>query len=138
MPTSSGPEAAPLGRPSGDQPGTGAHGAQAGMQSGAKPPEAAWAATLSDFVISTVGRVRDQATVKAVIVLRALVYGMVIVAGSVTALLLLIIAVVRIWDVYIPLDPVGRRVWLGYVVLGGALFLAGALLLSSSRKKARQ
>lgn len=98
----------------------------------------AWAETMSNLVITTVGSVKEKATVKVVVILRVLIYGLVIAVASVTALLLLLIGVVRIWDVYIPLSPVGRRVWLGYVVFGALFFLAGAWLLSSSRKRARE
>jgi hypothetical protein len=37
------------------------------------------------------------------------------------------------WDAYVPLSPEGRRVWLGYVVVGGLLFVAGAVLLARRR-----
>ena len=43
--------------------------------------------------------------------------------------MLLIISLVRIWDVYVPIEPLGRRVWLGYVTFGGLFFIAGAVLL---------
>jgi hypothetical protein len=63
-------------------------------------------------------------------VLRAVVYGLVVVVALVTALVLLILGLVRLWDVYLPLSPLGRRVWLGYVVLGAAVSLAGVALLA--------
>jgi hypothetical protein len=48
----------------------------------------------------------------------------------------LIIALVRIWDVYVPIEPLGRRIWLGYVVFGGLFFIAGLLLLAWKRNAA--
>jgi hypothetical protein len=108
-------------------------GTRSGEGEKAAPP--AWAGTLSNFVISTVGTVKAKATVRVVTVLRLVVYGVVVLAALVTAGLLLLIGVVRIWDVYVPLQPLGRRVWLGYVVFGGALFLTGLWLLAGSRKK---
>lgn len=97
----------------------------------ATPP---WSATLSNLVIDTVATVRSKATVKVVTGLRLVVYGVVILAALVTAGLLFLVGLVRIWDAYVPLAPVGRRVWLGYVVFGGVMFLAGGWLLAGSRK----
>lgn len=94
----------------------------------------AWAAELTDRVVEGVARVRARTTVPVLTVLRVVVYGVVVVVAVLTALLLIILGLVRMWDVYLPLDPVGRRVWLGYVVLGAALSLAGGFLLL--RKKA--
>jgi hypothetical protein len=88
------------------------------------------------LVINTVDRVKAKGTLKVVTLLRLVVYGVVILAALSTALILGVIGVVRIWDVYVPLSPIGRRVWLGYVVLGGVFFLAGAWLLATSRAKA--
>lgn len=99
------------------------------------PPPPAWAATLSGLVIDTVDSVKTKATVKAVTALRLVVYGVVVLAAVVTALLLLLVGVVRIWDVYVPLAPVGRRVWLGYVVLGGVFFAVGTWLLAGSQRR---
>jgi hypothetical protein len=72
--------------------------------------------------------------VRVVTVLRLIVYGVVILAALATAGLLFLVGVVRIWDVYVPLQPLGRRVWLGYVVFGGALSVGGIWLLAGSRK----
>lgn len=103
--------------------------------SGPTPPPPAWAATLSGLVIDTVDSVKTKATVKAVTALRLVVYGVVVLAAVVSALLLLLVGVVRIWDVYVPLAPVGRRVWLGYVVLGGVFFAVGTWLLAGSQRR---
>lgn len=67
--------------------------------------------------------------------MRALVYGFVALVALVTAAVLATAGVVRIWDVYVPVHPVGTRVWLGYVVFGGAMFLAGAWLLVPRRAR---
>lgn len=113
------------------------HGGHGSATSDLHPQAGApWATSLSDLVINAVDRVKAKGTLRALTLLRLVVYGVVILATLVTALVLGLIGVVRIWDVYVPLSPVGRRVWLGYVVLGGALFLAGAWLLTSSRAKA--
>jgi hypothetical protein len=103
---------------------------------GAKGAE--WADELSDRVIDGVDWVKDRTTLRALTALRAVVYGLVVLVAAVTALLFLVIGLVRLWDVYLPLGPVGRRVWLGYVVLGGLLSLAGAWLLLRGHAKSRE
>lgn len=106
-------------------------GPSAGAASAGTPP---WAETLSNLVVGTVDKVKLRATVKVVTVLRVLVYGVVILTALFSALVLGLVGLLRMWDVYAPFNPVGRRVWVGYVVLGGLLLMAGGWLLASSRK----
>jgi multisubunit Na+/H+ antiporter MnhG subunit len=84
---------------------------------------------LSGRVVDGVGWLKARTTVPVVRILRAVVYGLIVVVAALTALVLAVLGVVRMWDVYMPVHPVGRRVWLGYVVLGAVLFLAGGALL---------
>lgn len=100
------------------------------VPSPAGPQVSAWAGELSDRVVDGVGWVKARTTVPVVRIMRALVYGLIVVVAAVTALVLAILGAVRLWDVYVPVHPLGRRVWLGYVVLGGALVLAGLVLLT--------
>jgi hypothetical protein len=93
------------------------------------PQVAAWAGDLSGRVIDGVGWLKARTTVPVVKILRAIVYGLIVVVAAMTALVLAVLGVVRMWDVYLPVHPVGRRVWLGYVVLGAVLFLVGGALL---------
>lgn len=110
-------------------------GAQTAAPVAAAPPlGSAWAGELSDRVIDGVAWVKARTTVRALTALRAVVYGLVVVVALVTALVLLALGFIRMWDAYLPLSPLGRRVWLGYIVLGGAAFLVGTALLV--RKKA--
>jgi hypothetical protein len=88
-----------------------------------------WADQAADYVIQGVGWLKARTTTKAQTALRALVYGVVVVVAVLTAFVLLVITLVRIWDVYVPIEPLGRRVWLGYVTVGGLFFIAGAFLL---------
>ena len=97
------------------------------------PQVKAWAGELSDYVVEGVGWLKARTTVPVMTVLRVLVYGLVVVVALVVAIVLGVIGLVRMWDAYVPLSPEGRRVWLGYVVLGGLLFAAGAVLLARRR-----
>jgi len=94
------------------------------------PQVAQWAEELTERVVDGVGWVKSHSTLPIVKVLRALVYGLVVIIAVVTAGVLGFIGVVRIWDAYVPVHPLGRRVWLGYVVIGGLMFLGGVALLA--------
>ncbi|HYA44840.1 MAG TPA: hypothetical protein VED59_04475 [Acidimicrobiales bacterium] len=96
-----------------------------------------WSAELAERVVDAVAWVRSRATVRLATALGFLVYGLVAVVGVLAAVVLLLIGLVRIWDAYVPVDPLGRRVWLFYVVFGGMLFLLGAWLWSRAREQKR-
>jgi hypothetical protein len=104
---------------------------------GRSPQSVDIADAASARIIDLVGKVRARTTLKVVTLLRIVVYGLVVAIALITALVLIVLGVVRIWDAYLPLDPVGRRVWLGYVVVGGLLFLGGAALLGRHRTARR-
>jgi hypothetical protein len=88
-----------------------------------------WADQLADYVVQGVGWLKARTTTRAQTALRAIVYGVVVVVAVVAAFVLLVITLVRIWDAYVPIEPLGRRVWLGYVTVGGLFFIVGVFLL---------
>ena len=97
---------------------------------GPGPEVAQWADELSDRVIGGVDWFKSRTTVPVLKVLRAVVYGVVVLVAFLMAGILAVIGAVRIWDAYIPVHPLSRRVWLGYVVLGAVLFLGGSFLFA--------
>ncbi len=70
-----------------------------------------WPADVASRIDSLVGTVRDKTTVPAMTVARARVYGLVIGVLGAAVGMLLVIALVRLLDVYLPFHPLGRRVW---------------------------
>ena len=80
-----------------------------------------WADELADYVIEGVGWLQARTTTRAQTVLRAIVYGVVVVVAVVAAFVLLVISLVRIWDAYVPIEPLGRRV--GWVCNSGGPLL---------------
>src|SRR5438270_12493119 len=92
------------------------------------PPSGDWPADVTARIESVVGSVRDKTTVPAATAARAVVYGLVLGVFAAALGLLVVIALVRLLDVYLPFHPVGRRV---RVVGAGAsaIFLSRGRLL---------
>jgi hypothetical protein len=104
----------------------------------AGPPAAEdrdWTADITGRIESTVGLVRDKTTVPATLAARGIVFGLVVGVLAAALLLLLVLAVVRIADVYLPLHPVGRRVWVADAIAAAIFFLAGAFAWRKRRPK---
>ncbi|HZQ84251.1 MAG TPA: hypothetical protein VFA83_05415 [Acidimicrobiales bacterium] len=87
-----------------------------------------WSAQAADTIESVVTSIRDKTTVPLTTVARGIVYGIVAGVMGGAALLLLVIALIRVLDVYIP-----GNVWTVYAVIGG-LFTVGGLLLWRLRR----
>lgn len=75
----------------------------------------------ADAVQLLVDTIHDKAVRPAVLATRAIVFGLLIAAVGTVLVVVGSIAVLRLFDVYV----FGHRVWLSYLVLGGALTLAG-------------
>jgi hypothetical protein len=90
------------------------------------PPE--WTTQVTDRIVGVVDSVKAKTTLKVVGIVRIVVYGLVAAVAGLLGLLLLLLTVLRLWDNYAPIHPLGRRVWLAYVVLGGLFFLGGLLM----------
>ncbi|HMC39447.1 MAG TPA: hypothetical protein VKI19_07275 [Acidimicrobiales bacterium] len=97
------------------------------------PPSGDWPADVTARIESVVGSVRDKTTVPAATAARAVVYGLVLGVFAAALGLLLVIALVRLLDVYLPFHPVGRRVWV-VDAAASAIFLAGGAFLWRRRR----
>lgn len=85
----------------------------------------------ADVVQLVVDTIHDKAVRPAVLATRAIVFGLLIAALATVLLVFGAIAVLRLFDVYV----FGHQVWLSYIVLGGALTLAGLALWSRRTAK---
>ncbi len=85
----------------------------------------------ADAVQLVVDTIHDKALRPAILATRAVVFGLVVAALATVLVVVGSIAALRLFDVYV----FGHRVWLSYVVIGGALTLAG--LVVWSRRTAR-
>jgi hypothetical protein len=93
-----------------------------------RPAGAQWPAQAADLVVEVVDAVRDKTTTPVLTIARAVVYGTAIVFLAITSVVLLIVAMIRFIDVWLPGD-----VWSAYLLLG-TLMLVGGLVLWATRR----
>ena len=95
-----------------------------------------WPAQVADQIVGVVGTVRDKTTGPLLGVARAIVYGTFVAVLGVAVAVLLVIALVRVVDNYLPDSVFGdEHIWATYLIIGLIFSLAG-LILWSRRKGA--
>jgi hypothetical protein len=91
-----------------------------------------WATDIVDIIVRYVGKVRDTATTRVVVVVRAIVFGTVIGLTSVATLVLAIILgtkfVQRLVNIGGWIDT-DSSVWVSYLVMGAVLLVGGWLCM---------
>jgi hypothetical protein len=85
-------------------------------------PQDDWPAQAADAIERVVGNIRDKTTGPALTASRAIVYGTFAGIVGAAALVILIVALVRFIDSYLP-----GEVWSTYLLLGVVFTVAGAL-----------
>ena len=89
-----------------------------------------WPAQAADTIERVVQDVRAKTTGPAINAARWLVAGTFLAIAGVTALVLVLVLLVRVLDVYLPDAWVGDdHVWFVYLLLGTALSVAGLVIL---------
>jgi H+/Cl- antiporter ClcA len=91
-----------------------------------------WASDVTDTIERLVGKVRDNVTVKAVTVVRALVFGIIIAIAAIATLVLVIILATKLLEGLVRFPTRADHassVWISYLVMSGVLFLAGAFCM---------
>ena len=89
-----------------------------------------WAADLADTVDRYVGKVRTTVTDRAVLAVRAVVFGIVIaIAAPVTFALLLILGTKLVQRVVAIATDHDSAIWISYMIIGGLLVLGGSFLM---------
>lgn len=95
-----------------------------------------WPAQMAETITNVVGTVRDKTTGPALTIARAVVYGTFAAVLGVVVAVLLVIALVRFVDVYLPDSVFGdEHTWATYLLLG-LLFTGAGLLLWAKRRPA--
>ena len=89
-----------------------------------------WAADLADTVDRFVSKVRTTVTDRAVLAVRAVVFGIVIaIAAPVTFALLLILCTKLVQRVVAIATDHDSSIWISYVIIGGVLVLGGSFMM---------
>ena len=96
---------------------------------------AAWPAQVTERIESVVGSVRDKTTVPALTAARVVVYGLLAAALGTTLLILLAIGVIRLGDAYVPVHPMGRRVWIVDAAASAIFLVLGAFAWRKRRPR---
>jgi len=86
-----------------------------------------WGTQLTDSFVGLVDNVKAKTTGPAITIIRALVFGFLVVAIGAVALILLVAGTVRLVNSYLPGD-----VWATYLLVG-TIFCVGGLILWSKR-----
>jgi hypothetical protein len=89
-----------------------------------------WAADLADTIDRYVGKVRTTVTERAVLAVRAVVFGIVIaIAAPVTFALLLILGTKLVQRIVAIATDHDSSIWASYMIIGGLLVLAGSFMM---------
>ena len=98
-------------------------------------PEPDWPAEVAARIESVVGTVRDKTTVPAILAAEGLVYGVLLAVLGAAMFILLMVSLIRLVDVYLPVGPVGRRVWIVDAGASAILLALGMFLWRKRRPK---
>ena len=94
-----------------------------------------WTVDVANRIESVVETVRDKTTVPVTKVAQMVVFGLVAGILGLLVLFLLVLGGVRLLDVYVPIHPLSRRVWIIDAVASAIFLGSGAFLWSRRRPK---
>jgi Putative Actinobacterial Holin-X, holin superfamily III len=86
-------------------------------------PTRDWAAQIADQIDRVVSTVRDRTTRPALTVVRGLVFGIIALAGAITALVLLSVVLIR------ALTELTGESWIAFLITAGIFLALGAFLM---------
>ncbi len=86
-------------------------------------PTRDWAAEITDQIDRVVSTVRDRTTRPALTVVRGLVFGIIALAGAITALVLLSVVLIR------ALTELTGESWIAFLITAGIFLALGAFLM---------
>ncbi|HZX55943.1 MAG TPA: hypothetical protein VFE86_14755 [Ilumatobacteraceae bacterium] len=90
-----------------------------------------WASDLADIIDRYVGQVRSTVTNRAVTVLRALVFGIIIVIiAPVAVTLVVILGTKSLQRLIATATDHNSAVWISYMLIGAILVIAGSVMMS--------
>ena len=97
-----------------------------------------WQTRVTDQIIDNVDKVKRLATDNAVLVLRALVFGLVILVLGIAALIMFVTVAIRMADAYLPIgNGVGDATWAAHLFVGTLFSVLGIGAWMSRRNSSR-
>jgi hypothetical protein len=94
-------------------------------------PNGDWASQIAGQIERVVGLLRDRTTRPALTVARSLVFGIIAVAGAITALVLLSIVLIRL------LTEITNEAWIAFLITSAVFLVLGAVLMRMGTNAAR-
>lgn len=98
-------------------------------------PHQEWPDQVAARIEGAVAAVRGKTTRPAILAAEGVVYGVLLAALGAAMFVLFMIALVRLVDVYLPVHPIGRRVWIVDAGASAILLAAGVFLWRKRRPK---
>lgn len=85
-----------------------------------------WPAQAADAVVRIVDDVKTKTTDNVILVVRAIVYGLVILVLGLAVIVMVSVALLRLTDAYLPIgDGVGSATWAAHGLLGSLMSILG-------------
>jgi len=94
-----------------------------------------WTVQAADTIERVVTGIGDKTARPLTSIAAAIVFGLVIAVAGLVLLVLVAVALVRALDVYLPIHPYGRAVWIADAIVGGIFTLAGLFVWRKRRPK---
>jgi hypothetical protein len=110
---------------------------QPARDAGAQTARDDWPEQVAGTIVDTVDRVRNVTVGPIGLVARGVVYGLIIALLGSTALVLLVILLLRITDVVFATLFDGATMWMAYTLWGTTFTLLGLVLLGRARAASR-
>ena len=101
----------------------------------ATPPERDWTYEVTDKIESVVSVVRDKTTKPVVAAATSIIYALIAIVLFVFVVVALVVAVYRILDVYLPITPESRKVWIVDMLTAAIALGVGLLLLRVAKPR---
>ncbi|HEV7888910.1 MAG TPA: hypothetical protein VGO92_15235 [Acidimicrobiales bacterium] len=94
-----------------------------------------WAAQAADTIDRVITGIGDKTARPLTAIAGAIVFGLVLAAVGFALLVLLAVASVRALNVYLPIEPYSRAVWVSDAIVGGIFTLIGLFVWRKRRPK---
>lgn len=112
---------------------------RASVETVADVTSADWPTQVAELIERLVGLVRDNTTTRAILVARVVVYGALALMVGPAIITLVLVALIRLIDAYLPDEVFGENhIWAAYLILGSVFFFGGWFCMRKARRDANK